>query len=70
MTSIANCTDQNGALHFKGITPGAYKALAWEDVEPKAFQDSEFVKPFLGKAESVSLKESDRKGVNMKAIPR
>jgi protocatechuate 3,4-dioxygenase beta subunit len=63
-------TDQNGAFSFKTITPGDYKVLAWEEVEPNAFQDPEFVKPFLGKAEAVSLKESDHKGVSMKAIPR
>ena len=63
-------TDQNGAFSFKGITPGDYKVLAWEEVETNAFQDPEFVKPFLGKAESVSLKESDRRAVSLKAIPR
>jgi len=63
-------TDQNGTFHFKGIAPGDYKVLAWEEVEPNAFQDPEFVKPFLGKAEPVSLKENDHRGVSMKAIPR
>jgi protocatechuate 3,4-dioxygenase beta subunit len=63
-------TDQNGGFSFKGVTPGEYKVLAWEDVEPNAFQDPEFVKPFMGKAESVSLKENDHRGVGMKAIPR
>jgi protocatechuate 3,4-dioxygenase beta subunit len=63
-------TDQNGAFSFKGITPGDYKVLAWEEVETNAFQDPEFVKPFLGKAESVSLKENDHRGVSLKAIPK
>ena len=63
-------TDQKGGFSFKAVTPGDYKVLAWEDVEPNAFQDPEFVKPFIGKAESVSLKENDHKGVSMKVIPR
>jgi uncharacterized protein (DUF2141 family) len=63
-------TDQKGAFTFKNVTPGEYKVLAWEDVEPNAFQDPEFVKPFAARAEALSLKENDHKGVTMKAIPR
>ncbi|HWQ53055.1 MAG TPA: carboxypeptidase-like regulatory domain-containing protein [Bryobacteraceae bacterium] len=63
-------TDQQGAFSFKGVTPGDYKLLSWEQVEPGAFQDPEFLKPFESKAESVSLKENDSKAVKMKAIPR
>ncbi len=63
-------TDQNGAFRFRGVTPGDYKLLAWEEVEPNAFMDAEFVKPFLGRAERVSLKASDHKAVTLKAIPR
>lgn len=62
-------TDQNGAFSFKGITPDDYKLLAWEDIEPSAFQDPEFVKPFESKAQALSLKESDRKTASMKVIP-
>ena len=63
-------TDQNGAFNFKGVTPGDYKLLAWEEIEPNAFQDPEFLKPFESKAESLSLKRNDQKAVSMKAIPR
>jgi hypothetical protein len=52
------------------VTPGDYKLLAWEDVEPNAYQDPEFVKPFESRAESLSLKKNDHKGVSTKAIPR
>jgi hypothetical protein len=62
-------TDQNGAFSFKGITPGDYKLLAWEDIEMGAFQDPEFVKPFESKAQALSLKENDRKSASMKVIP-
>ncbi|MCW5981922.1 MAG: carboxypeptidase regulatory-like domain-containing protein [Bryobacteraceae bacterium] len=63
-------TDQKGAFRFKNVTPGEYKVLAWEEVEPNAFLDPDFVKPFEGKAESVSLKERDHKAVIMRAIPQ
>jgi protocatechuate 3,4-dioxygenase beta subunit len=56
-------TDQQGAFSFKHITPGDYRVLAWEVVEPNAFQDPEFLKPFEGRAEAVSLKENDHKSI-------
>ncbi len=63
-------TDQSGAFQFKGVTPGDYKVISWEDVEPNAFQDPEFLKPFESKGESASLKESGHQSVSLKAIPR
>ena len=62
-------TDQNGGYEFKGVTPGEYKLLAWEDVEMGAYEDPEFLKKYEGKAESLSLKEKDRKTVPLKSIP-
>lgn len=38
-------TDQNGNYTLKGLVPGEYKAYAWEDVEPGAYLDSDFLKP-------------------------
>lgn len=63
-------TDQNGAFNFKAVPPGEYKVIAWEEVEPNAYQDPEFLKPFEGKGEKVSLKESEHRSVTLKAIPR
>jgi hypothetical protein len=63
-------SDQKGVFTFKGVKPGDYKLLAWEQIEVNAFMDPEFVKPFLGRAESVSMKENDRKAVTLKVIAR
>ena len=62
-------TDQRGGFSLKGITPGDYKVLAWEDIEPGAYQDPEFLKQFEGEAKTISLKESDRQALTLKAIP-
>ncbi len=62
-------TDQNGAFQFKNVTPGDYKVLSWEDVEPGAFMDPEFVKPFEARAEAVSLKNGEQKAITLKVIP-
>ena len=64
-----NISDQHGAFSFKGIKPGDYEVLAWEEIEQGAYQDPEFLKPFESKAEAVSVKENDRKALSLKAIP-
>jgi hypothetical protein len=62
-------TGDNGSYSFKGVAPGDYKILAWTDIETGAYQDPEFLKRYESKAEKLSLKESDRKTVALKAIP-
>jgi protocatechuate 3,4-dioxygenase beta subunit len=62
-------TDQRGGFSFKGVAPGEYKILAWEDIESGAYQDPEFLKPFESKAQALSLKENDRKVLSLKSIP-
>jgi hypothetical protein len=39
-------TDQNGAYQLRGIVPGEYRLIAWEEVEPGAAEDPEFRRPF------------------------
>jgi hypothetical protein len=62
-------SDQTGAFSLRGVTPGEYKILAWEDIETGAYQDPDFLKRYESKAQAVSLKESDRKSVALKVIP-
>src|SRR5262249_35348026 len=62
-------TDQHGAYTMKNVPPGEYKVFAWEDLEPGAYMDPDFMKPIEGKGESVSLRESDQKTVPLTMIP-
>jgi hypothetical protein len=62
-------TSMSGAFSFRGVPPGDYKLLAWEEMEQGAYQDPEFLKKFEAKAEAVALKAGDRKTVSIKAIP-
>jgi hypothetical protein len=62
-------SDQNGAFSMTGLTPGDYKAYAWEDVEMGAYMDPEFMKPFEDKGEAVSLQEGEQKALTLKVIP-
>jgi hypothetical protein len=62
-------SDQNGAFSLTGITPGEYKAYAWEDIEIGAYMDPDFMKPIEEKGEAVSLQEGEQKTLTLKVIP-
>jgi hypothetical protein len=38
--------DQNGHFTMRQIAPGSYKLFAWEDLEPGAYNDPEFVRKY------------------------
>jgi hypothetical protein len=65
---LAN-TDQNGHFTIKGVRPGEYKIYAWEDLEPGAQQDPDFVKRHESAGEAVSVKESSHETVQLKIVP-
>jgi hypothetical protein len=62
-------SDQNGSFTLKGLTPGDYKAYAWEDLEAGAYMDPDVMKPLESKGEAVSLHESDQKKLQLTLIP-
>jgi hypothetical protein len=62
-------TDRAGRFSLRGLTPGEYRLLAWEQVEPGAYLDPDFLQPFESKGERVSLMEGERESKQLKAIP-
>ncbi len=61
-------TDQYGRYSIRGIAPGDYKIFSWEQVEPDAWEDPDFLKPFESKGQSLSLQEGDGKSLELVAI--
>jgi hypothetical protein len=66
--TVVRTADENGILSFAGLKPGDYRLLAWEDVEPGAPYDPDFLKPFEAQAKSVKLDSSGHEAVQLKAI--
>ena len=64
----AGTTDQYGRFDLRGIAPGDYKLFSWQEAEDGAWEDPEFLKPFEGQGERVSLREVDQKTVHLRAI--
>ena len=61
-------TDQYGHFLFRGVSPGEYKLFSWEEVENGAWEDPDFLRPFESKGETVEVKESEQKRVDVVAI--
>jgi protocatechuate 3,4-dioxygenase beta subunit len=62
-------SDQFGNFSFKNVVPGEYKVFAWEDLEPGAYFDPDFMKPLDAKGEKLSVEESGRHTVQVTLIP-
>jgi protocatechuate 3,4-dioxygenase beta subunit len=61
-------TDQFGNFTLKNLVPGDYKVFAWEDLEPGAYFDPEFVKPVDADGEKVSITEAGKHTLQVKLI--
>ncbi|MGA2592571.1 MAG: carboxypeptidase regulatory-like domain-containing protein [Bryobacteraceae bacterium] len=49
--------DDSGHFEFKGVTPGRYKLYAFEEMEPAAYDDPGFLKPFEKQSEAFDVAE-------------
>lgn len=61
-------SDDNGAFTFNRLKPGRYKVLAWEDMEPGAYQDPEFRKLYESRAAEVNVGPRDQQTAQLRAI--
>lgn len=62
-------TDNFGRFALRGIGPGQYTLLAWEDIEGVAYRDPAFLARFEQSGERVQLGENDKKMVQVRVIP-
>ena len=51
-------SDASGRFEFQNVPPGNYKLFAWETVEPGAWQDPDFMRPFEASGVPVHIDES------------
>jgi hypothetical protein len=62
-------TDQNGRFTLRGITPGGYRAYAWEAIEANAWYDREILSQYEALAKPIRIQESSKESVDLKIIP-
>lgn len=62
-------TDQSGRFVMRGIVPGDYMVLAFEDLERGAYLNPDFLQQFEDRGESVHLQEGGYLNVRLDVIP-
>ena len=58
-----------GTFIFKGVRPGSYKLFAFEEVEPLAWLDPDFLKPVESLAEAVTVSEGEKTTRQLTPVP-
>jgi hypothetical protein len=64
----AASTDQHGRFSMPNLAPGEYLLFAWDEVEPGAWQDPNFLEPFEDQATKVKLQPKDIQNVDLKLL--
>jgi hypothetical protein len=62
-------SDQNGQFTIRNVAPGDYKLFAWEDLEPFAYNDPDFLRKYEDRAVPVKVSESSKLSVEARIIP-
>ena len=61
-------TDGAGRFNLSNLDPGSYKLYAWQEVEPGAYMDPDYLRPFENGAQSVTIRENSREDLQVRAI--
>jgi hypothetical protein len=62
-------TDAEGHFQFEHVPPGDYTVYSWEDVEPTAWMNSNFMKDYEGRGKPVHIEAGARQTIQVEAIP-
>ena len=63
-------TDQVGLFSVRGLLPGEYTVLAWEEVEAGAYQNPEFLREFESRGVKATVEGGRRHVVDVRVIPK
>jgi hypothetical protein len=63
-------TRSDGGFTLKGLAPGKYRVFAWEEIEPGAFLDPDYMKPFESLGAEISMDDNDKKTVTLQEISK
>ncbi|HVN06812.1 MAG TPA: carboxypeptidase regulatory-like domain-containing protein [Bryobacteraceae bacterium] len=61
--------DDSGHFEIKGITPGRYKLYAFEELDPAAFEDPGFLKPYEPRGQAFDVAEGAHVDRETELIP-
>jgi hypothetical protein len=61
LTQAQTLAQDQGKFIFKGVPPGSWKLFAFDEVEPNAWLDPDFLKSVEALGESVSVAEGEQR---------
>jgi len=61
--------DDSGHFQMKGIRPGRYKLYAFEELDPEAFEDPGFLKPYAERGQAFDVAEDSHVNRETELIP-
>jgi len=61
--------DDNGNFRFTHVRPGAYKLLAWQEVDDDLWPDADFRKKYEDRAVDVTVAGRESKTAQLRVIP-
>ncbi len=64
----ATTPDQLGHFVLDGVAPGAYKLFAWEEIEPGAYEDPQFLQAYERDGKPVEVEEGGQYSVQLELI--
>jgi hypothetical protein len=59
----------DGQFTIRGIAPGDYKLFAWESIEPNAYLNIDYLRPYEDSGIPVHLEPNGTASVPLRAIP-
>ena len=62
-------SDEDGHVTFRGIPPGEYKLFAWENPEPNAYLNADFVRVYDDLAARIRIAPGENNPVSIRSIP-
>jgi hypothetical protein len=67
--ATSTLAQDQGRFVFKGVPPGSYKLFAFDEVEPNAWLNPDFLKPVEALGEPVSVAEGDQATRRLVLVP-
>ena len=62
-------TNAEGRFRFEHVPPGDYSVYSWEDIEPTAWMNSDFMKDFENRGRPVHIDAGVRQTISVEVIP-
>ena len=63
-------TDVDGRATLRGIPPGVYNLFAWEDLEPNAYLNSDYLRRYEPLATRTNIVSGSNHPLSVRLIPK